>query len=202
MIKYFIKKSWIIFVVFVLSVIYILFKLNQNLPSEPSPTPFDKNTESTFSNISPGETTEEDLLIKLGNPSNTEELETYKKLLYPSEIENYPSEVYISNNIVGLIIEPLPSDSRIKLDYYYGLYGTPNLEVVDNNLGPAYPGYVFTDDGIIVFAHNKTRRAIEVWHIPENNIDSIVTQFNKNITEDYLSEPDVIISNPEQTPNP
>jgi len=185
----FIKKRWYLFVVLVLIgflVFYFLAQKRTKTTPEPSPTPL----LTEYKNIQPGKTTENDLKSQLGQPLSTTQQGSLLIYKYPSLFTNYPSSIFISNDKVVYINEPVRFEEKRNISTYLDDFGQPDTKLYNPNLGPAVPGYIYPQKGVAVFAHTSDGIIIEVWYFEAMSLDNFKKTWGKDLVSQFNNSPE------------
>jgi len=124
----------------------------------------------TWRGITPGVTTEQQVVILLGQPARKEQVSEFTCFVYPSEIgvNAWPHKVYLANGIVYRIKEnvPISREKYISLSVFIERYGDPQ-KVTWAALWPQTRTFVFPEHGISVVADHvgEPPERYRVWQI-------------------------------------
>lgn len=139
--------------------------------------------QESYQSINPGRTTADEVVEIMGTPLNTGQEKGMDVLYYQSKYPNYPTRIFSEANKVELIIEPVTYKEKRMYSAIKEVLGEPDQIIYSKTIGPAYPGYVYQNKGVIIFTHQREGTVLEQWYFPPN----------KNVLEvspeDLTSEP-------------
>lgn len=126
-------------------------------------------------NITPGETTTEDLGNKLGGPIKTAVENDKLIYFYESGNEFRPHEVEIFQDKVNIIKEQVIADEKGSLNDYLSKFGQPE-RILYGQHGYAAPANFWGSKGIIVFGNAESGKILEIWYFPPTTPDQFLAE--------------------------
>jgi hypothetical protein len=158
--KYILPAIIIILVLFFVLTSLVLRKTVLEKP-KPSVPP---EAASSWQNIKPGLTNEQELKQELGLPKKEYYEESKKVIEYQSEYKFSPHKIYLEKDTTALIKEQVPYDKNLKLSIYIAQYGQPPLTMYDKDLGNSRPLSIYPEQGMAIAAHEGDGSVLEIWH--------------------------------------
>jgi len=173
----FLKKYWLLiflaFLATVLLIVKILLKTAQTLPVG----------ENSWKGITPNISTKNELEKNLGQPINLEKKEEQTILYYPSENEDWPAEIYVSNkNNKVELIKNLNPFSNENYQYFINKFGPPNKELFGPHQGAGFSVFVFLDKGVAIVSNPESGIVLEVWYFSPTTLENFLKFFGKELT--------------------
>lgn len=123
-----------------------------------------------WNGITPGLSTREDVLSKLGTPIETNITDNAEVLKYSSSSIYIPHQIHISNGITKLIQEQNFENIEGKLFDIINTYGQPEA-IVYGKHGKIALGHFWGTKGLLVFANNIDGNVLESWYFPPQTLE-------------------------------
>lgn len=141
--------------------------------------------ENTWEGITPGYTSLEQLMEKLGEPIGSENTNLGTAVYYQSEFPAYPDTIVVDNsNTVQFIKEHIPYDENHLLSQYIEQFGQPDLELIDEQTGPSATAYVFLSKGIVIVAHANAHTVEQKWYFDPTTRENFLRSWGQNLTDE------------------
>ncbi len=184
----FIKNNKRFIVVFLIITIFILMidkrSKKTSEKSLPSATPIQI---ATFKDLTPGISSKEDVLLKMGTALNARiegDKETYE---YKSSNPNFNTEVIITNNKLEYIkIIYTNSDNKIYSDFN-STYGEPEQVLYNADYSVGYILNSYPSKGVAFISHINSGRVSEAWYFKPTTIE----EFKNNLAVGYFDKPNL-----------
>lgn len=174
----FIKKYWI--VIFVVAAI-ILYVTNL-LIKKPTPPPT-QNTQAqqgaSYKNITPGVSSEADLIKALGNPIKTTTVGAQKTDEYNSTSPTRRHTITIQNGNVVLIKEIVSSNDTTTSSSITTVYGTAPDILYSHVPDDPFKLYVYPANGIAYLGHSDGT-LLEIWYFKPTTIEDFVNLWGQD----------------------
>jgi len=177
--RVFFKKYWFLIFLSFLATILAFLKLLLHFTSIP------ETTKNTWNNISPGLTTKADLEKIIGKSTPWKQEGDFSIFLYPSENQNWPTEIYFSQKAkkVELIKEYFPKENK-NYQNFINLYGQPDKELFGPHQGAGFSVFVFLKRGVAIVANPESGLILEVWYFPPNiSLGDFIEKFGQNLQQ-------------------
>jgi len=178
--RIFFKRYWFLIFLSLLATILAFIKLL--LYFTPAPETIPKNV---WNNISPGSTTKADLEKIIGKGTPWKQEGDFLIFLYPSENQNWPTEIYFSQKTkkVELIKEYFPEESK-NYQNFVNLYGQPDKELYGPHQGAGFSVFVFFKKGVAIVANPESGLVLEIWYFsPTTSFEDFIAKFGQNLQQ-------------------
>ena len=164
----------------ILLVLIFVNRLTREKPETPVETEPVKK-QANYQNLTPGTSTKDQTIEKLGNPVKEEGNGTILK--FTSSAQGKPHEVLMEENIVFLIIETVTLNDQKTVSDVKKEFGEPK----DVLYGPRYTAgfnlYVYPKNGIAYVGQNESDVLLEVWYFPPTTLEDFNMRFAPKYTE-------------------
>jgi len=196
MIKNIFKKYKIFIFLGLILIIIIFLKIRasnqKNLPTTPlipptvyiapTPTPDPLLINKFWQDLI--NTPKESLLEKLGPAEKTVITNNRTVLTYPSDTENWPTQVFLSidKNSVSFIKRFFPSKEETYLRFIEK-YGQYDKKYFGEQSPSGFDIYIFEKTGIAIVASKDSDVILQVWYFSPNNTENLLLIENKNLKE-------------------
>jgi outer membrane protein assembly factor BamE (lipoprotein component of BamABCDE complex) len=179
----FIKNHLLIIIIILTIIILVLTtislkNINKKQPEQPSLAPAPQ-----WQNITPGQTSKTEVKEKLGTPEKDITKENSEVLYYPSDYKYADNQVYIKDRQVSLIKEKIPYQQNLELSTLIDNYGPADLILYSDDLGNAWPIYVYAGQGLAAAAHVKDNIVLEKWYFPPMTPDQFLKTIGSNLSQ-------------------
>lgn len=155
----FIKSHWLLILLAMIAFLLLgIYLLLPSIAPKPAPSP----SPQTWNGITPNLTNVNELVSLLGEPTGKRQEGQSAVFSYPTQSESLSNEVFVSNNVVGLIKEQIIDDTK-GLAYYKETFGEPEATFYGPYAQSGFLLYVFASKGIAVLAHQYEGLVFEVW---------------------------------------
>lgn len=155
----FIKTHKLISVVFVLIVLGIIGYLILKTSSEQTQINI-----PSYGSTTPGISTKEQVIEKLGNPIETKTQGTNELLTFKSDKTERPDEYYFQNGLNKLVKEIVPYNDPRKIEELRTKYGNANLVLYgEGSIGGFYL-FAYTDKGVAYIGNPTSGNLLEIWY--------------------------------------
>lgn len=164
------------------SIIFVVYISNKNKQTET--TDVTNTTGARYKDLTPGESTTNDIVNKLGTPIRETQNNSTKTLEYKSQSNpNFNNEFLIRSDKLTLVKEYITLDDNIKVTDVNQKYGN-----YKNTLyGPAsingFHLYINTEKGIAYIAHLEADIVTEIWYFQPTTFESFRSQFASEYTD-------------------
>ncbi len=145
------KYKYYILVLFFIALIIFYFL---NRPHQPS----------YRNQITPGQTTPEQLSQRLGQPTNKGQWKSFEVLDYPSN-SKWNDKIFLQNNEIALVTEIIPRETTQKSTNYINKYGNPPLTMY-GLLSPTFNLYAYPSLGFAMVANPDQKILYQLWYFP------------------------------------
>lgn len=197
MINLFRKRWYLIILAFLATILFILkyllkeSSLPQTTPklhSELSPTIIITPAESLISsssdlNIISGVLTKYDLEQKLGQPTKIEANNNYLIYYYPSENENWPTQIYLSEKENKVVASKrfFPSQGETYQSFVQK-YGVPDKEFFGPHEGAGFSVYLFLKKGVAIVSNSDSGIVLEIWTFIPTSLEDFLSSWGKDLS--------------------
>lgn len=183
--KFIAKKKWLIISgVFVITALFYYFLRPAgftNRQQSESQTP-------GFKEITPGTSTENDLVALLGEPKDKTDTSTGTVYKYSSNSEVRTNDFLITNGTVSLIKEIVTTAKEKSLQDINTKYGTATYTLYGQDAVSGFNLYVIPDKGIAYVANLINNTLLEIWYFKPTTYQNFVSLY----AQDYQKTPPVI----------
>jgi len=172
----FFKKNWLIltlsFLVGVLLFLKLLIKI--------TPKTQQVNQSNTWKQITPQISTQKDLEKKLGPPLETQKEKEYIVYFYPSEVENWPTKIYISekDKKVSLVKLFFPKENFQNL---LNQLGPPDKQLFGPHEGAGLSVFVLSKKGVAAIANQESGIILELWYFPPTTLENFIALYGEGL---------------------
>lgn len=186
--KYLVLFGMLLLIVLFVAVLPISFPGRNMLTQQtisPTPTPIRTPSvpkQSNWTNIQPGRTTKEDVVIQLGKPATTAVKNSVIVFSYPIEGTTRANKVYIENGTVQYIMEEIPTDNALLQDHIQKTKETEDGVVYDPvHRSVGFSWHVFARSGVAYLA-SSNNYTIQVLHFPPMSYQNFLTSVAKTFS--------------------
>jgi hypothetical protein len=147
------------------------------------------NQSNTWNTITPGKTKMDQVIQSLGQPKNRVTEGDKTILQYTSIYPAVPHQVAIDKQgVVSFIKELVPYDELHVLSHYINEYGEYDLSLFAPNISRSVKGYVFLQEGVIVFAHVQNNTVQQKWYFSPTDKDGFMLLWGESLKEEDVPE--------------
>lgn len=155
----FIKTHKVLSLLSILLLVLILgylffFKSNMNQQS----------TIPTYRSITPGTSTKEQVIEKLGKPLEDKQIGNNEILTFDSGKTVRPDEYYFQNGVNSLVKEIIPFDDERKIESIRTKYGNANLVLYGEGSVGGFYLFVYLDRGVAYIGNPVSGSLLELWY--------------------------------------
>ena len=180
--KKFIKEHWfLIFLAFLATVLVTLKFLIYITPIPLQPSSVSQS--NTWKEIVPQVSTSKDLQKILGQPIDIQKEKDLVVYFYPSETENWPTKIYVSETTqkVTLIKRFFPSPSET-YQSFISQFGPPDKELFGPHQGAGFSVFVFLKKGVAIVANPNSGMILEIWYFSPTTLEDFLSSWGKDLT--------------------
>ncbi len=167
------KTRLIFLIVFIFSVVFLVaVLLNNQKPGTVTQGPVFKKT--SFSNLVPGRSTENDVLKIAGIPAQTKQLGGKKYFYYDTKFKDFKDEVILENGVESFATENVFDSSQGSHDSFRQAFGDGDVYFD----GSPFEWRVFPTNGVGIQTDGKEILKI-LYFVPnnKNSLDEIIKEF-------------------------
>lgn len=182
-------KKRILLIVAILSVVSIVFIIYMTSKSKQTKTTGIVDiTGASFKDLTPGKSTTDDIINKLGTPIKETGDDSIKTLEFKSQSNpNFNNEFLVRSDKLTFIKEYITLDDNIKVGDLNKKYGN----YTNTLYGPAsvngFNLYIIPNKGVAYVAHLEADIVTEIWYFQPTTFEAFRYQF----TKDYTDTPEV-----------
>lgn len=177
----FFKKYWyFVLLAFLVTTLGILKLSTKTVVIPPSLPP----TENSWNGIVPGSSSIQQVEKTLGQPIKIERVEGKTIYLYPSEIENWPNQIFVSeqNNKTEGVKRFFPPKEE-NYSFFINKYGNPDKELFGPHSQSGFSVFVFLEKGLAIVANKKSDLVLEIWYFSPTTLEEFLASWGKNLSE-------------------
>lgn len=181
----FFKKHWLFVVLAALAFALLgifLFAQERGGEVTPSPTPISQSP--SWNGITPGQTSQEEVTQKLGQPTQTRVENSNTVFLYPSESKIRNNEVFFTGTTASLIKEQVTS-SGVTLSSYLDTYGAPDALLYGPHATAGFALHVFSSRGVAALANPTDGTVLEVWYFTPMGFEQFQGLWGQGFSTSY-----------------
>lgn len=145
-----------------------------------TPLPTEKGG-ANYRNLTPGISSKEEVVKKLGEPLKTGLENGTETLEYNSNNPNLNNKFFINNGVLSLVKEIVTLKDKIKIPSIKEKYGDPVYTLFGPGSTIGFYLYIYPDKGFAYVGHEKSGLIKEIWYFPPTNFES----FRKNYAPEY-----------------
>lgn len=160
------------------SLIYILSLGHGSNNKAPLPTP-QTSSQATYESITPGVSTKEDVLNKLGKPIITNQDMLEFKSLSP----NRNNEVIVNQDKVSLIKQIITLKDTERIMDITKVYGVAQKMLYGPDAGAGFYLFVYPSNGIAYIGNAESDILLEVWYFAPTDLTSFETNYANGYSE-------------------
>ena len=169
-----VRSEWFLIASILIAIgVVVLSVIGLNISKKPTER---KETITWKNNIIAGETTKDELVKSLGQPTKIEDADNQASYFYDSTNRYRPHEVGLSEAKVNLIKEQVVGDEKGKLSDYLKKYGEPQATVYGRH-GDFAPGHFWQDVGLLVFANTNDGTIVEIWYFEHQDLQNFLNHY-------------------------
>lgn len=178
------KLILLLFVLSIISIVFIVYKLKRQREISPVSTPISE-IGVDYKGLIPGKTSEDEVINKLGIPMKESREENIKILEYKSTNPNYNNIAKVENNTLSFFKEIVTPDDNIKITDINQKYGNYEKVLYPSGSETGFNLYVYPSKGIAYMGHQLSGIITEIWFFPPTSFE----EFRKLYAPDYPDQP-------------
>lgn len=176
----FIVKNWFTLLLVASAIITVISVIIKSLIPEVTII-----KDNSWNEITPGFSSYEQLIEKMGPPIETIETEDGFNLKYQSDFLAIPNQVVTSKEgTVQFVREFLKYDPNHLLEQYTKKYGQPDLVLSDPQSGPAVKANVFLEQGVLIMAHVKDGSVEQKWYFSPTTSEIFLQSWGETLSKE------------------
>ena len=134
-----------------------------------------KSNQANYQSLTPGTSTKEDVLDKLGKPVAEEE--NGGILNYSSSSSERPHQVVLEENNIKLIKEIVTLRDEKKTIDIQNVYGKPKNVLYGDRSSAGFHLFIYPENGIAYIGQAESGLLLEVWYFPPTTFELFKTTY-------------------------
>ncbi|MBI2405930.1 hypothetical protein HYV21_02660 [Candidatus Microgenomates bacterium] len=181
----FFKKHWLFIVLAALAFALLgIFLFTQEKGGEVAPSPSPISQSPSWRGITPGQTSQEEVAHKLGQPRETRTENSSTVFIYPSGSKVRNNEVFFTGTTTSLIKEQITS-SEVTLSSYLDTYGAPEALLYGPHATAGFTLHVFSSRGVAALANPTDGTVLEVWYFTPMGFEQFQASLGQEFSTSY-----------------
>lgn len=178
----FFKRNWLLILLAFMATIVVLAKIFLTKPQETVQTPTPPPTPS-WNEITPGNTTTEQVRQRLGDPKTVVPEGDYLKFLYPSQSDGPEHEIFLEGTTVALVKDRILGNGNIAS--FRQKYGLSEKEFWGEHKSVGFKTYVWAMRGVVVVAHTDSGLIYESWYFKPQTMEQFLATWGKDLSVEF-----------------
>lgn len=175
------KKVLIVFAIILVIIVVTSFLLSRRGEKEVETPPLDTTGES-YKGVTPGESTKEDVIEKLGDPLSITNEDLF---IYKSNNPNIPNQVYFEKNSVGLVKEIIAPEDKRSTEEITSKLGEAKYVLYGEDAGVGVYLYVYPEKGLAYLGHYQQTELFEIWYFQPTSFNNFKTKWAPEYSDTF-----------------
>lgn len=164
------------------SIVFIFYMSNKNKQTKTTGTT--NTTGASYKDLTPGKSSTDDIVNKLGTPIKETQNDSTKTLEYKSQSNpNFNNEFLIRSDKLTLVKEYVTLDDNIKVSDINQKYGNYKKTLYGPASVNGFHLYIIPEKGIAYIAHLEADIVTEIWYFQPTTFESFRSQFASEYTD-------------------